>query len=98
MARNTKIVKIDRRGANCTIVVYRGGGEKGGIEIPGGMPAFRDWIRDSHIGDSHKGLVVLALKSWLAKNPGSTDFSSVEGKTIMLDLEAPTLTGIFTIL
>jgi hypothetical protein len=96
MARNTKIVKIDRRGARCTLVTYRGGGEKGQLEIPGGMPAFRDWINET-IKDNHELLVALALKQWLAKNPGSTDFSAIEGKTITLDFEAAATAGIVTV-
>lgn len=98
MARTTRIIKIDRRGPKCTIVAYKGGGEKGNIEILGGMPEFREWIRESRIGDNHKGLVVLALKQWLAKNPGSTDFSAIEGKQVTLDLDALPITGIFTVL
>lgn len=62
------------------------------------MPEFRNWIRTSNISETHKGLVVLALKTWLAKNPGSIDFSSIEGKTVTIDLEAETLTGVLTIL
>lgn len=97
MARSTRITKIDRRGQRATLITYRGGGEKGQIEVPGGMAEFRDWI-NSQIRDSHELLVALALKQWLAKNPGSTDFSSIEGKTITLDFEAVASAGIVTVI
>lgn len=96
MARSTKIIKIDRRGQRCTLVNYRGGGEKNQIEVPGGMPEFRAWINDI-VKDSHELMVALALKQWLAKNPGSTDFSGIEGKTITLDFEAAVTAGIVTV-
>ena len=96
MARSTKIVKIDRRGARCTLVTYRGGGEKNQLEIPGGMAEFRDWINEM-VKDSHEVLVALALKQWLVKNPGSTDFSAIEGKTITLDFAAAVTAGIVTV-
>ena len=96
MTRSTRITKIDRRGQRCTLVTYRGGGEKGQLEIPGGMPEFRDWINDT-IKDNHELLIALALKQWLVKNPGSTDFTGIEGKTITLDFQAAMNAGLVTI-
>lgn len=96
MARSTRITKIDRRGPRCTLVTYRGGGEKGQIEIPGGMAEFRDWI-NTQVRDSHELLVALALKQWLVKNPTATDFSGIEDKIITLDFEAPATAGIVTV-
>lgn len=96
MARSTRIVRIDRRGQRCTLVTYRGGGEKGQLEIPGGMPEFRQWINEQ-LKDNAELLVALALKQWLVKNPGSTDFSTIEGKTITLDFEAVASSGLVVI-
>lgn len=96
MARSTRITKIDRRGARATLVTYRHNGVKGQLEIPGGMPAFRDWINEQ-VGESEEFLVALALKQWLVKNPGSTDFSSIEGKLITLDFEALGTSGLVVI-
>ena len=96
MAKNTKITKIDRNGQLNTRIEFRGGGVKGEIEVPGGMQEFRAWINDT-IREDHAMLIALALKSWLVKNPGSTDFSAVVGKTITLDFNALTVAGIVTI-
>jgi hypothetical protein len=97
MARTARITKIDRRGARCTLLNYRAAGEKSQVEIPGGMQEFRQWIREQ-LKDSSETLVAIALAQWLAKNPGSTDFSTIEGKTITLDLEAVASAGLVTIL
>ena len=96
MARSTRITKIDRRGARATLVTFRQGGVKGQLEIPGGMTEFRDWINDQ-VRDNAEFLVALALKQWLVKNPGSTDFSAIEGKTITLDFEAAVNAGMLTV-
>lgn len=96
MARSTRITKIDRRGTRATLVTYRFGGRKGQIEIPGGMPAFRDWINEQ-IFDDDELLVALLLKWWLVNNPASTDFSTLEGKTITLDFEALATSGLVVI-
>ncbi len=97
MARTARITKIDRRGARCTLVRWRGGGEKGEIEIPGNMQDFRQWIREQ-LKDSGETLIAIALAQWLAKNPNeNADFSGVEGKTITLDLTASASVGIVTV-
>lgn len=87
MPRSTRITQVDRQGPRRTLIRYRGGGEKGEIEITGGMPELRQWIR-GQIADSHELLVALALRQWLEQNPNSTDFSAIEGKTITLDFAA----------
>jgi hypothetical protein len=96
VARSARITKIERRGTKFTHVTFRSGGEKGGIEIPGGMPEFRQWIREQ-VKDNSEFLVVLGLAQWLAKNPGSVNFTEIEGKTITLDLEAAATAGIVTV-
>lgn len=96
MAKSTRITRIDRRGPRCTLITYRHGGVKGQLEIQGGMPAFRDWINEQ-VKDSEEFLIALALKQWLAKNPGSTDFSSIEGKLITLDFDALATSGLVVI-
>lgn len=96
MPRSTRITKIDRRGPRCTLVNFRHNGIKGQLEIPGGMAAFRDWINEQ-VKDNEEFLIALALKQWLVKNPGSTDFSTIEGKLITLDFEALATIGLVTI-
>jgi hypothetical protein len=96
MAKSTKIVKVDRRGARCTLVRVRSAGYKNEIEVPGGMAEFREWIRE-RVKENEEFLVAIGLAQWLAKNPGSTDFSGIEGKTISIDLTAATTTGLVTI-
>jgi hypothetical protein len=97
MARQARITKIDRRGARCTLVTGRSGGEKFQFEIAGGMQEFREWIREQ-IKESPEFLVALGLAQWLAKNPGSTDFSGIEGKTISIDLQAVASVGLVTVI
>ena len=96
MRRSTRIIKVDRRGARATIVTWRLAGQKGQIEVQGGMPAFRDWINEQ-IRDNDELLVAIGLKWWLVNNPGSTDFSSLEGKTITIDFQAAVNAGLVTI-
>ena len=97
MARTTKIVKVDRRGQRCTLVTHRFGGQKGQIEIQGGVPAFRDWINEQ-VKENDEFLIALLLKWWLVNNPGSTDFSTLEGKTITVDFTAAVNSGIVTVI
>ncbi len=98
MPRVARITKVDRRGPRCTLVRWRGGGERGEIEIPGGMSEFRDWIREQ-LKDADETLVAIALAQWLAKNPNEgNDFSGIEGKVITLDLNAIPATGILTVI
>lgn len=98
MAKTARITKIDRRGPRCTLVNWRGGGEKRQIEIPGNMADFRQWIREQ-IKDQEETLVLIGLAQWLAKFPTeNADFSAIEGKTITLDLTAPALTGLVTVI
>jgi hypothetical protein len=60
------------------------------------MPAFRDWINEQ-ISDTDELLVAFALKWWLVNNPNSTDFSTLEGKTITIDFQAAVNAGMVTI-
>lgn len=87
MARTTRIIKVERQGARRTLIRYRGGGEKGEIEVPGGMVDLRQWIR-AQIAETPEILVALALRQWLEQNPSSTDFATIEGKSLTLDFSA----------
>ncbi len=88
MPRQAKITGISRRGDRCTLSRWKGSGEKGEIEIPGGMAEFRAWIR-ARIPEDAETLIALSLAQWLAKNPTEeNDFSAVEGKTVRMDLAA----------
>lgn len=95
MAKNTKIIGITRNGSRNTRIEFRGGGSKGEIEIPGGMSELRSWINE--VKEDDRMLIALAMKVWLVNNPGSTDFTSLIGKTITLDFAAATTAGIVTI-
>lgn len=96
MRRSTRITKVDRQGQRATLVTWRGGGRKGQLEIQGGMTEFREWINDQ-IRDNDELLVALALKHWLVNNPASQDFTSIEGKTITIDLTLPATSGLMVI-
>lgn len=101
MAINVRITNILRRGARATLVRWRGGSganlEKGEIEIPGGMPEFRAWIREQR-RESREDLVKLALIQWLVTHPTeNADFTAIEGKQLTLDFTQPTNVGVFQV-
>lgn len=80
MARSVKLKSI--RARNNSIIVRYGKSE---VEIPGGKRELRQWVKEQ-VSDADEFLLAIALACQLERDPQLNDVSSIEGKTITLDL------------
>jgi len=80
MARSITIRSIDRRQGRTYIRVG-----KSEVEIPGGLPEVKEWVRQQ-FEESDEKLLALALACYFARDPDATNPSQIVGRTITINL------------